>query len=140
MHTNKFVDPRLKALDRWLSRLRWYDKLPLVLSVALLVVLPIEILNLVTQSAASSAVGYGQGDFLPEMLHTTEIYIVTCRNEGKPPEIARYVARDRAVKIANEYGVALPNLVADRIEAQVRKHYSHGPAKDRSIFYRCSVQ
>jgi hypothetical protein len=60
-------------------------------------------------------------------------------NAGKPPEIARDVAKGHAVKVAKEYGVQLPKLVTDRLEEQIRKHYGRAPGKNQSMLYSCVV-
>ena len=147
------VDHRLMAVDRWLSRLRWYDRFPLVVLLALLVVLPDEMMDIFTRNAVDSKQGSTQSSaqgstrastqdrfLLPEMVRTTEIYVVACRNAGKPPDIARDVAKGHAVKVAKKYGVPLPKLVTDRLEEQIRKHYRRAPGKNRSMLYSCVVQ
>ena len=108
------TDPRLDALDRWLSNLRWYDKLPLVLSLAILIALLVQLVNVVAENEVASGQSSGavvrKGiGVLPDMLHTTDIYVVACRNAGGSTEIARAVANIRAVQIANEYGCRCPS-------------------------------
>jgi hypothetical protein len=79
---------------------------------------------------------------LPDLVRTTEIYIVTCRNAGKTPEVARGVATSCAIEMATEYGMkSVPKLVVDRIERQIQKHHGRAPApaKQQWIVYGWSA-
>lgn len=145
------VDPRLVALDHWISKLHWYDKLLLILPFAILVALPVELMNVaaqhstVAQNAIAPGVVVRSGmGLLPDMVRTTEIYVVACRNAGEPQDVAKSVAIKRAVGIAYEYGTnSVPKLVTDRIEEQIQKHYRRPPATatgEVTSMYSCDVR
>jgi hypothetical protein len=162
------VNPRLIALDRWISSLRWYDKLPLTLSLALVLALPIALMNLADRYAASQGSAPSSapkfytkfptkfrttfsrraviqdGSFLvPYLIHTTEVSVVACKNVGRSPETARAVALSRAVELANEYGVIrVPSLVIDSVQEQIRRYYdlAEPVTLDPLEVYSCEVQ
>jgi hypothetical protein len=144
------VDPRLPALDRWISNLRLYDKIPLALSLALLVTLPIALMNLATRSflrsfAPSSRRAVIQdGSFLvPHLIHTTEVSIMACKNVGRSPETARAVATSRVIELVSEYAVTkVPKLVFDSLEEQIRRYYDLAApvTLDPLEVYNCEAQ
>ena len=129
----------LAEANRRTSKLRWYQSLPLVLSLAFLVLLPSELFSVVF--AIKRAHWERQLDRrIPQLVYTTEVYVVACRNAEKSPDVARTVATSRAKRLAAEYGIRpVPKLVLDRLEQQIQKHYERPPAPDNQpwLWYSC---
>jgi hypothetical protein len=97
--------------DRSVANLRWYDRLPLALSIVLTVLISVIVNHAPPHEETSMGIG-----MIPEIVHTEETYVVSCRNAQQPEETARAVAITHATKVVNAYGLALSKYEAVRIE------------------------
>jgi hypothetical protein len=81
-----------------------------------------------------------QSSFVYRLTHTTEVYVVACRNAEESPDVARAVATKRAL-IENGMN-PLPKRVTNRLEEQIKKHYERPPVKTAKYelpLYNCRV-